>query len=248
MFTRPDWKDPCPYEGLIEPGCARMIAWEFLRRNPNYQRDWEAFQSEVIEWCNNNPRTYQDHRSEMAGMPDCFVAMAGCFEECCDERHTTWERYAQNKWRLGRMWGPDYSWGGDEVLIAELYDKPELFEPVRLMGPPVKGPYVSIPVDLSRSLESIHDHLMWTVKRLRDEGIKTGTVTPQKHRILSHRIYVEHLRILDGIAAGATVQKIGQVLTPAATNNPNENQRDKRTRAAHAAAVKMQDGGYRKLL
>jgi hypothetical protein len=60
-------------------------------------------------------------------------------------------------------------------------------------------------------------------------------------------VYVEHLRILDGVADGATISEIGELLHPGAINDPAEKQRDKRIRAAHKAALKMQAEGWRVL-
>ncbi|WP_432763529.1 transcriptional regulator domain-containing protein [Brevundimonas aurifodinae] len=41
MSTKRDWRDPAPYE-LIETLSPSDIAWEFLRRDPAYQRDFRA--------------------------------------------------------------------------------------------------------------------------------------------------------------------------------------------------------------
>ena len=73
------------------------------------------------------------------------------------------------------------------------------------------------------------------------------TVKVRTSRLLNRGVYVEHLRILDGVAAGATIAEIGEVLHPGAINGPEDKQRDKRIRAAHKAALKMRDEGWRVL-
>lgn len=44
MRMKPDssqWRDPHAY-AFVKDASADMIAWEFLRRNPDYQRDFSA--------------------------------------------------------------------------------------------------------------------------------------------------------------------------------------------------------------
>jgi len=81
----------------------------------------------------------------------------------------------------------------------------------------------------------------------RAAGMKAGAIKPVPERGLSEKTYNEHLRILDGGAAGAGLPEIGQVLQPRAVNDPESKQRDKRIRAAYKAALKMQGDGWRVL-
>lgn len=41
MPSTRDWRDPAPYE-QAETYPARNLAWEFLRRNPDYRRAYRA--------------------------------------------------------------------------------------------------------------------------------------------------------------------------------------------------------------
>ena len=64
----------------------------------------------------------------------------------------------------------------------------------------------------------------------------------------TRQLYAQYLRILDAIHEGVNFAEIGEVLTPGAINDPVLKERDKRTRAAHDAALKVQQEGYKGLL
>jgi hypothetical protein len=219
MFIRPDWRDPEAYKELLKPGHSNFTAWEFLRRNPDYQKDFAVFDA---EWAG---KWFDD---------DCER-----FNECC--------ALFEPKWGLlhpVNTNGDEFS--GEQFLSPE-FDSPDRFKPVG-PGSRVDGPLVLMPFDLSKSLAWLEFQFAYDVRRLIREGIKQGTVIPRTSKVLSPRLYVEQLRILDAMAAGATVREIGDVLEPNAANAPDERQRDKRIKAAHSAALKMQEGGYRALL
>lgn len=46
MFTRPDWKDASAYREIAKASLLH-IAWEFLRRNPDYQKAWLKYAEQV---------------------------------------------------------------------------------------------------------------------------------------------------------------------------------------------------------
>lgn len=228
MFIRPNWRSMELYKELLEPGYHTYIAWGFLRRNPLYQRDYEVYYADFGE-------------KQIDDDP---------------ERFGYWCNFAEHKWGINRFIsvnpcttvnGEEYEEfdGGDFVDLP--FDQQDRFKRVGFNNV-IEGPLVLIPVDLSKPLKDLEASFKWAVQRLREEGIKQGTVIPRTSRVLAPRIYVEHLRILDAFAAGATVQEIGDVLSPGATNEPDSRQRDKRINAAHKAALKMQDGGYRVLI
>ena len=232
MFVRPHWRDPELYKWLLEPELDNFIAWEFLRRNPAYQKDADAYRDEEIEFHRKNPK---------ADTGDGSLYM-----DYCPERFEYWCTYCENRWRLNRPLmteGDEFS--GDDFIMP-VYCWRDRFKPEGFKG--VEGPYVLIPVDLSMPLKDLEKQVMWRVLRLRNIGIEQGTVTPRTSRVLAPRVYVEYLRILDAFATGASAREIGEVLTPGATNDPEARQRDKRIKAAHTAALKMQEEGYRALI
>jgi hypothetical protein len=218
MFIRPDWRDPEPYKELLGPGSLHFIAMDFLRRNPEYQQDLGYFRS---------IGGYEAHGAN-------------------SEEYFHFRIWLEVKWGLVLPRDTD-GWNFMDAPFLNLaWDQPESFKSVGPDG--VTGPLVMMPFDLSMPLEVLKAEFAYQVLRLRSEGIKNGTVIPRKSRVLKPRVYLEQLRILDAVAAGATVREIGDVLEPNAANAPDERQRDKRIKAAHTAALKMQEGGYRALL
>lgn len=246
MFIRPNWRDPEPYKFLLRDPHAPAnvaVAWEFLRRNPEYQADNKDFLREVYEWCFKNQTDFQETFGYLASSRR-LATMLTCFEETCASRHEYWSRHFDEKWGMVSIVLPTDDDAWDFFLCQDCY--PELFK--RVLFGRVEGPLVLIPVDLSMPLDALLKMVEGRVRNLRDEGIKHGTVKLRTARVLANRIYIEHLRILDAFAAGATVEEIGIVLTPSASNDPDSRQRDKRIKAAHKAALKMQEVGYRALI
>lgn len=246
MFIRPNWRDPEPYKFLLRDlhtPANVAVAWEFLRRNPEYQADNKDFLREVYEWCFKNQKDFQETFGYLSSH-NRLATMLTCFEETCTSRHEYWSCHFDDKWGMGSgvLQTDDDAWD----FFSDQSYYPEFFKPV-LWGR-IEGPRVLIPVDLSMPLETLLKMVEGRVRELRCEGIKQGTVKPRTARVLANRIYIEHLRILDAFAAGATVEEIGIVLTPGASNDPDSRQRDKRIRAAHKAALKMQEVGYRALI
>ena len=219
------------------------MAWEFLRRNPEYQQDFESYCAEVDAFFAQNViaffKSLENDQSS-----DSFCLKAGFFEFQKTDRHDYWIRFFEQKWGTITPISPNENWIG-EGFVFPTTDQPETFERVKFGH--VNGPRVLIPVDLSEPLETLLKKAEHQIRRLRDAGIKAGTVKPVTSRVLSPRVYIEHLRILDGRAAGETLQKIGEVVRPTATNDPEGRQRDKAIKAAYTAAKKMQDGDYRVL-
>jgi hypothetical protein len=243
VFIRPNWKDAKAYSEGGNMILSGGIAWEFLRRNPEYQQDFESYCAEVDAFFAQNVialfKFLEDDQP-----PDSFCSKAGFFEFEKTDRHDYWVRFFEQKWGMTTPLSPNENWAG-ECFVSPTTEPPETFELVKFGH--VTGPRVLIPVDLSEPLETLLKKAEHQIRRLRDAGIKGGTVKPDTSRVLSPRVYIEHLRILDGCAAGETLQKIGEVVRPSATNAPDDKQRDKAIRAAYTAAKKMQDGGYRAL-
>ena len=219
MFERPDWRDPKPYEDLLLPRLKHFTAWEFLRRNQDYQKFIEEYLAEE-----GDGDMFQDDEA----------------------RFTHWCRLCEAKWHTVWPQSPEQHGWGDE-FISLPFTNPELFK-LPGLADRLEGPLVLVPADLEMPLKDLEAQILWAVRRLREKGIEQGVVKPRTTRVLAPRVYVEYLRILDAFDAGATVREIGEVLAPNAANDPEARQRDKRIKAAYTAALKMQEGGYRVLI
>jgi len=244
MFVRPDWKDIKAYGESETLSLHGVIAWEFIRRNPDYQKDVDLYHAEVVAF-------FSEFKGQFFGdeaptnSEFSFSAMQAPFMILQSTRYSYWKKLFEEKWGLAGPAMTELPYMGGFSFPP--VDDPESFER-ESWSDGVKGPRVLVPVDLSEPLEIMLEKAEIEIRRMRNEGIKSGVVKPVTSRVLTTAVYVEYLRILDGIAAGETIQKIGEVLSPSAVNTPEEKQRDKRIRAAYKAALKMQEGGYRVLI
>lgn len=233
MFTRPDWRDKANYEWLLSDSTSlQQLAWEFLRRSPGYSGAIFQFWSADIDLATVNRQDFEN-----------YLVDSGLIND-----PSQLDRWRQN---FAAEWGitnPAITTDDDGWLDFPMptEDEPESFH--RLDNGRLTGPRVLMPVDLSLPLEMTFARLQEKLRELRESGIRCGLVVPQGNRIQSRALYCQYLRILDAVAAGATFAQIGETLTPGATNDPESKQRDKRTRAAHTAALEMAAGGYKGLL
>lgn len=250
------------------------IAWEFVSRNPEYVQDVAGYVRDIDAWMKAQTDTAEIQKiaNRHGGAGGFYEMQIWEFEAeemglnrgpegwyCRSEK---WLNHFRKRWHLHRIIacsffddkGKEHSdfFGAEFRNFYNTSDKelgtyklpgPRLFSE----GLRVEGPHVLVPVDLSMPLEELERTAIGLIRYLRDEGIKQGTVKARKARLLSRAVYVEHLRILDGVDAGATIAEIGEVLHPGAINGPEDKQRDKRIRAAHKAALKMRDEGWRVL-
>jgi len=235
MFVRPDWRDTYHYSFLQEHNLD-VFAWEFVRRNPAYQKDCAEFLAVAPD-----VRVWHSFCVGPGGPVSSELAVLS------EPERNVYRRFPSRWCLLGPkdpnedFYNPD---SADPVFDLDLfnhYTHTDLWRPS-------SGPKVLIPVDLSRPLESIQKMVMESVKTFRAAGIAAGSITPMSARVLSEKVYIEHLRILDGVDAGASILEIGQELHPLAVNDAESKQRDKRMRAAYKAALKMQADGWRVLL
>ena len=227
MIELPDWKRPELYPPLPE----NFVAWEFLRRNQGYQRDFQAMLAEAEEWNQANP-DFQHFELECNwNHPGgALLRKRYAFELGNPARYDELLAHFRDKW--GVCWFADPSLEDTEEFELTAHDRPELYKPVELAYPVLEGPLVMIPVDLSMPLEALEKHVMGMINRLRKKGVEDGVFTLKTGRVQAPRLYSEYLRMLDAMESGATIREIGDILHPLATNHPEERQRDKRLRAA----------------
>lgn len=113
--------------------------------------------------------------------------------------------------------------------------------------PSMRGRYLILQVDLTLPLKVIKETVMWHIETQRKYRAMHGDFVPISSRAQSPAKYVEYLRILDAVSAGASWHDIGECLAPHAVNEPPDRPRDKRLRAAAKQAEQLRDGGYRVL-
>lgn len=246
-FIRPDWKNPEPYSYLLGKDSGQLIAWEFLRRNPDYEKDLAAFRATVDRWYSEAVKSDIAQTVKEYADGSRFHDVWYAFVDLAPDNWRASREYFWAKWGLSGYVDLDDD-GGSEVFIRRWEINPNDYVQVRDMCQQIETPLVSIPVDLSEPLERIEKSVMRLVRRLRNDGIKSGAIKPIVNRVINTRKYIEHLRMLDADFDGASIRDIGDILAPNERNDPNERQRDKRIGNALKAAQKMRDSGYRILL
>lgn len=247
--TPPDWRTPSDYAGLR--GAAREHwAWEFLRRNPDYRREWGEFWKtwQALEADYGRPphRDFQRWKED----PRAYVSDARCEgldrEEvglgCAGEGG----RLLIECW-LGARWGfykfppdPDVARPRvpDELLWREVDLRPEPLDPDRCQGWARNPGRLVLGFDLSVSLRDQLESARVQLARARRElAAKGGLATVGG----SEAEWIPCLRILDAEHVGAPWPEVeavlaGEGLDPARASNLSD------------LAHELRDGGYRRIL
>ncbi len=231
MMRIADWRDETGYQALRGHDGAAW-AWEFLRRNPDYQREWQAFMHtwEALEaaygrppdrdFCawKNDPRAWVRVSDETAG--DCRIDQDKVLIECA----------------LGARWGfhkfPPDPRDDDAVVAGRLSWRPREQSVARLVEPGEAGVLdprrealvrFDLALPLREQLEQAKRALQLEQRRRsREEGL-------EMHRIRSlEPQLVRELRLLDALAAEAGEAVIERLGGPAVRDS----------------AMARRDGGY----
>jgi hypothetical protein len=242
FMTKPDWRVPADYAFAADLS-PEQWAWEFLRRNPGYRREWADFRDawQALEAAYGRPpeRDFQawqrDPRAYVvvgrdAGAGDCRVDEDQVLIECA----------------LGARWG-FYKFpldpACDRPVIGEQLSWREVPQGVRRLEPedkaylgddPVRvGLGFDLDLPLREQLERAKRYLLATQRgRVRDGAVRLRTVAS----LWSD--WQRYLRCLDGLEAAAPEEEMARVLERAA-----ESLADDCREAQH-----LRDGGYRDIL
>lgn len=249
-----DWKDVNAYPRWGRPSLMRF-AWEFLRRNPEYQKDWENY----VHICrsivpNYDPLSYLDYRDRhklehhpdyhhfdpprMAGetAEEWDVRVSG--ENCNVVSFSIW--YAQ-KWGLRAgirnpfyvKWIPAFSNTPSPHIISKIEDgeryKDETYR-VLVFD-------LSIPVDIQ--IESARRMLLERQQIL----IERNIVKPFKNKI-PRKEWVIYLRLLDAEADQVSPKEMAAELYPHEDDVYPDYLPQKKVRTALTKARKWRDSWY----
>lgn len=196
MKNRPDWKNPKKYE-YVNGLSLNQLAWEFLRRNPEYVKDWDL--------CNKTPLRDKDSKFEKAFFEVSFKW--GISGELKDPDKTYEDIKVDSD--LGIAFEP---LGGDDTFLL---DKTEDEEIRILLGlPDFKTGAININFNfllpINPQLEVAKKRLYSLQKSAKEKwNLKTRKAfKPRKDE------WILLLRVLDAEAAGATNKEIANVLFP----------------------------------
>lgn len=237
-----DWRDPAAY--TFEPPLGREEwAWQFLRRNPDYQADhawfiatWRALEADYGAPPNRDYFSWkQDPRAWRAE-----AELAGCGAEVCpgENDQVLIECWMGAKWGL-RKFPPDPAW-----------DRPMIEEQLAWREVPVSVPVldgglepwlqqnparIALGFDLSAPLAEQLEQARMTLLAERRARQRAGRLGDR--RLAQAAVtWTLWLRLLDGVAAGETAERVG---TELGLDDPRD---------ALARARRLVDHEYRTIL
>jgi hypothetical protein len=224
----PDWRDASGYPDP-ESTSRQQWAWEFLRRNSQYQSDWN--QREMPDYA-----VYFKQQKIDPSDKEIYMLVLG------------------TKWGLA-CYAPDPSIDVPEVLLFLETDvaAATTYEDVQKIGrmpySPGDWPFVNVVFDLElpihSQIETTKEFLRKTQKNFIDRGkveLKKGS-----HRFPGGRLLRDYLRCLDGEAGGASLKEIAEVVFPMINNDYPDLQAQQKVRDNLTAAKKLVNSKYRYL-
>ncbi len=257
---RPDWQNESAYTQTLE---AREWAWEFLRRNPEYQRDYAHFaalpDSDPIVGVKNGK---WEGAPSLEGQLDNFYcnppASAG---ETLHEYEQRLKRDGIDDWcvlsfaeymtRHYKMepipcdpisplpYYVDFSdWATEDSLPPWYVTIDESGYFMRFQHMPIYAFDINQSID--KQLEVVRAQLLDRIERFTIQG----TFAPIPERRNQLKKYPIYLRLLDADFAGADIQKMVEVLYPGDANNYPDYSASRKARQQLKAARLLRDSDY----
>lgn len=273
MFERPDWKNRAIYR-VIENASLQRIAWEFLRRNTDYQIAWDKYAKLVREMAATDDEVTRyvelvlsncESLEKWAALGDrdkindlsSRLGEMGHLHQLPDKplRYVALDLHYGAPWGLNRIVSPSTNYGGFKVRFSDTASTVSVpianFIDADKAAPQGTGlrdtKWLTVQIDLTLPLKVIDAQLKKIVRQKRQSKVREGNVTPITSRDVSPKKYAEYLRILDARASGLSAPEIGRAMEPRRINDGDARQRDKRYSAALKKAERLQKEGYRTL-
>lgn len=236
-FTAPDWRNEFEYPSHKENSSLSFWAWQFLRRNKQYQADWQSYVESLREMVKRkaelapfveivcdaslsaDERIKQLSQVKRPGLEDCEFWHAPNIQESQSiiayARRTgkaePKERALAHKWGLEKLTNP-----------ARIDVGPrEGFQTAG--GPTFVGDaesycnddnYIITALDLRKPVASLREEFEFLLA-IRDERIKSKAVVPYKGRPdRSLHLFPAYLRVIDATDADISVREVASVLLP----------------------------------
>lgn len=273
-FIPPDWRDESAYPSKADDLSLSGWAWEFLRRNPEYQKDYEHFAS-LPDYHANGAKTAKWHCTSAMWWDD--PELRYCKQPLLPDEDTIAEyfyrtkdntpfRYSLEDYFLEK-WGIDtemYDPSCDDGYMC-LWREPELPKELLIYNPetyPELSELHSVKPDSMFEVTLRFDLRYSIEKQIKEaekillhskEGLKEHALFPDlKNKIVIDRKSIQikklpmYLRVYDGMQSGETFPEIGMVIFRSTKQSASAD----KTRAFNAFnnAKKLINGGYRELI
>jgi hypothetical protein len=249
-----DWRVASQYPAEDSP--TSRWAWEFLRRNPEYQADFEA--------TSIYPRGPGDHLSPHLQL-EKLEAVARSDPAMGEQELHAWKHWSDlqdmhlslvaalaRKWSLSRGTLPDptnhNAWKEDEfeirghVLNSAVGWDSRTGKATNTLLPRTPHPFFVFPAfdlcqPITKQLEAAN-----RLMRAEQTHLIRGKLIPRPHhRARKVKKLVLYLRLLDARSAGVTNQDIRRALYPRIPDNPTATEKIKDD---YRAALRLSAGGY----
>ena len=214
-------------------------AWEFLRRNPGYIKDWETFRSSIGK--------YADRYSTLTPKEMSAFLRDASYQHVHETGiPTPLAYYFGRKWGLMRIVDPETPY--ERLTHTWINTAGSLLYP----GPwfNFNDPfYVTVAIDMRLPLDAQAASMRAHCIAIQNEMIQAGEVQPMKEKRKNFRQYAMFLRVLDGHAASAHLSELAKVLLPSVRNTAaSDYSGNRRIRYYFDAATALSRDGYHRLL
>lgn len=234
----PDWQDEKSYN-FPKPGNWHLWAWEFLRRNPEYQKAWqEHYVDGLLKWV---VELYDNKEGQLTDEMDAFYAekMQLCESWVCDPPalpgETCIERLARvgegKMTPLGTHLADQFGVHSDHLLDPSINTLPGWFvfdssygpyykrwfpnQPEDMLYMPVDAPeHFVVRFDLKWPLTMQLNRIKGVMKCLKEKLSKEGLISPvsTENPRQNGASFPSCLRVLDGKASGGSVLDMASVI------------------------------------
>lgn len=258
-FIPPDWRDASAYSSKTEDWLLGPWAWAFLRRNPEYQKDYEHFSAlpsyyahggKTSKWGARSTSYYDDVENRYCKHP--ILPGESAVEYVARTKdETPWfyslEDHLMEKWGIMHIADPTnnngyYCFGHAPEHPTRIEQKSE-FNP---MEPEPDNCYeITLRFDLRYAIDNQLEearHILLSFREARQHLLE-GEIVKQSRGVQPRNLPI-YLRTYDAKNTGLTSMKIGKELYPSFDIKIAE----KRVDDAFKSAKKLIQGGYKKLI
>lgn len=256
---KPDWKKTGDYKRFNSQTKPKRWAWEFLRRNPEYQKAWDRelqdYRKTIAVYLSNpaNKKKAKGMRLNADQNKQITVLTGKAIDEA-------------EKWGLYALLNPDiddFTKAESESNLISLWLKKvglPVSMPGRVLPKPSYAPYAGIRSHVIKYKESeavavfdLTRPLQPQLKRISAKLLKRQQSFNVKDRRKHIDEWVRYLRLLDAVASGLNIHtvkcqdQIAKILLPA-IENTDENDYEARHNLRHnyKAAVQLAKNPFKK--
>jgi hypothetical protein len=239
-----DWENEENYSHIV-PRHKALWAWEFIRRNPDYQAYWEE---SVVKY-NTAKKTYLDSKSitsEKMGL-SALTILTGIFSDWIDDIYIDdscisesedgansfiRRKGAEEKWGIYNVYNPRNDQPFELGFMGLTFLRTE---PPMGISPHERLATINLKEPITPQIEAI--------ERMARRAQKSQKIKPKKIQLYPE-VWLKYLRVLDCEAEAKTRQeRAAKIIFPEQHNNAHA-----QFRSALKEAKKLVNGGYKKWL